>query len=107
MKAADKKCKGKKVRLSSFHPLLLHSNSNFSQAKCEAHKACGDALAKCVAKYTATPEQEKNHDQCAICLDDFIAGVTETKRLQCGHYFDKECINKWLQMGANCPMCRQ
>lgn len=39
--------------------------------------------------------------ECSICLND-ISG--ENKKLQCGHIFHEECINKWNE--NTCPYCR-
>jgi len=44
---------------------------------------------------------------CSICLDDFsdLSSVVKTKA--CGHYFCKKCLQNWLQVNRNCPLCRQ
>jgi len=50
---------------------------------------------------------ETNADCCAICLVDYEEGVSEIKTLPCGHAFDKECIDSWLEGHTTCPACRQ
>ena len=49
---------------------------------------------------------------CAICLVGFRASSdTPIVALQCGHVFDKECLNSWFshhnRNGRNCPTCRK
>ena len=51
--------------------------------------------------------QQENADCCAICLVDYEEGVSEIKTLPCGHAFDKECIDSWLEGHTTCPACRQ
>ncbi len=41
-------------------------------------------------------------DVCAICRDT----ITDQKVLPCGHVFDTDCINEWLQRSRQCPYCR-
>ncbi len=50
---------------------------------------------------------ETNADCCAICLVEYEEGVSEIKTLPCGHAFDKECIDSWLEGHTTCPACRQ
>ena len=43
--------------------------------------------------------------QCAVCLDS--ARKTQNfKKLRCSHIYHSSCINKWLKVNANCPVCR-
>ncbi|OMH84231.1 Receptor-like protein [Zancudomyces culisetae] len=43
---------------------------------------------------------------CAICIDDFVAGV-KVRKLPCTHFFHTECIDPWLQkQSALCPVCK-
>jgi hypothetical protein len=46
-------------------------------------------------------------DCCPICFDEYEEGVSEIKTLPCGHAFDKECIDSWLEGHTTCPACRQ
>ncbi|XP_062190737.1 E3 ubiquitin-protein ligase CIP8-like [Phragmites australis] len=40
---------------------------------------------------------------CAICLD----GVEDAaKEMPCGHQFHGECLERWLGLHGNCPVCR-
>jgi len=42
---------------------------------------------------------------CAVCMQDFEHS-DELRSLHCSHYFHKECIDKWLAIGTNCPVCK-
>ena len=48
---------------------------------------------------------------CLICLDEkkLIDPDTESKKhikTTCGHHFHTKCLDKWLETGYHCPMCR-
>lgn len=41
--------------------------------------------------------------ECAICLD----GVEDAgKEMPCGHRFHGSCLERWLGVHGNCPVCR-
>ncbi|KAL8170754.1 hypothetical protein V2J09_022558 [Rumex salicifolius] len=42
---------------------------------------------------------------CCICLADY-ANNDELKELPCSHLFHKDCVDKWLQINALCPLCK-
>ena len=44
-------------------------------------------------------------EECSICKEKFKEN--EYKRdMECGHVYHKKCIDKWLKVKYNCPMCR-
>ncbi|KAL3518040.1 hypothetical protein ACH5RR_020629 [Cinchona calisaya] len=47
-----------------------------------------------------------NNNECSICL----GGFEENDRIKviprCMHVFHCECVDKWLQNQASCPLCR-
>lgn len=40
---------------------------------------------------------------CAICLDDMV----NIKITPCGHVFHHKCLNDWVKVKNNCPICRR
>ncbi|KAJ3688691.1 hypothetical protein LUZ61_017855 [Rhynchospora tenuis] len=43
---------------------------------------------------------------CVVCLENFKDGEKCKILPNCGHSFHKTCIDYWLLMNANCPVCR-
>jgi len=43
---------------------------------------------------------------CSVCKSE-ICSNQSLRELPCGHYFHRKCIDKWLQMKANCPLDRK
>ena len=48
----------------------------------------------------------KDIDFCSICQDTIDKDVIVRKMI-CGHKFHQECVDKWLENNANCPICRK
>ena len=44
--------------------------------------------------------------QCSVCLEDVASGQV-MRLLPCAHRFHKDCIDKWLQQKASCPICQR
>lgn len=44
-------------------------------------------------------------DKCSICLDNFV--INKVLKLECNHFFHKDCIYKWLNVDLRCPLCRK
>jgi hypothetical protein len=42
---------------------------------------------------------------CCICLARY-ADNDELRLLPCGHFFHKDCVDKWLKINALCPLCK-
>lgn len=38
---------------------------------------------------------------CSICLEESPDVIT-----QCNHQFHKSCLDEWLKIRTNCPLCR-
>jgi hypothetical protein len=66
-----------------------------------ASKAAIAAL-KEVKAGTGSDDQEEG--ECAICLDG-VEGAA--KAMPCGHRFHGECLERWLGVHGNCPVCRR
>jgi regulator of RNase E activity RraB len=47
----------------------------------------------------------KCKSSCPVCLENYKD--SEYKReLKCNHVFHKKCIDKWIKVQNNCPICR-
>lgn len=45
--------------------------------------------------------------ECAICLEEYVDGVSRVMSLPCGHEFHAECITPWLTTRRRtCPICK-
>ena len=47
----------------------------------------------------------KMNDFCSICQDNIDKNVI-IRKIECGHKFHHECIDKWLETNSFCPICR-
>ncbi|KAF9567449.1 hypothetical protein EC968_003249 [Mortierella alpina] len=43
---------------------------------------------------------------CAICLCDY-EDEEELRKMKCNHYFHKDCVDEWLRLHRNCPLCKR
>lgn len=47
------------------------------------------------------------NDRCVICLEDLKTDAGFYKVLgECNHSYHKACIDRWLAIHADCPICR-
>ncbi len=44
--------------------------------------------------------------ECIICMENF-QNDKYTIRLECKHFFHKECVVQWFTKNASCPICRR
>lgn len=49
--------------------------------------------------------EEDKDGECAICLEEWEVGVV-AKEMPCRHKFHGTCVEKWLGIHGNCPVCR-
>tara|TARA_B100000902_G_scaffold341742_1_gene345347 strand:+ start:119 stop:460 length:342 start_codon:yes stop_codon:yes gene_type:complete len=47
-------------------------------------------------------EKKFKFAECPICLDT----LEDTSTTSCGHAFHPACLERWLQVNNQCPMCR-
>lgn len=51
-------------------------------------------------------EQATAYGDCCICMDCINAGQV-VRKLECGHSYHKNCVDKWLRQKACCPVCQR
>lgn len=65
------------------------------------------ALEKNTVMPTEDDPQLTENPTCSICLEDFSDLSTVVKTKTCGHLFCRRCLQNWLQVNRNCPLCRE
>jgi hypothetical protein len=45
---------------------------------------------------------KKKKEECGICLEYKLCIITN-----CGHCFDKKCLETWKEIKNECPLCRR
>jgi len=49
-------------------------------------------------------------DVCSICLEELFPEDVENTNvvieLNCNHMFHKECLDPWIKINKNCPLCK-
>ena len=53
-----------------------------------------------------TSDEQKENDQCSVCIESFDDDDDQVYKMPCGHPFHKECLMPWLEMHNSCPSCR-
>lgn len=52
-------------------------------------------------------KQTRIQEECAVCLEEYIDGVSRIMGLPCGHEFHVDCITPWLTTRRRtCPICK-
>uniref|UniRef100_A0A7S0ASQ1 RING-type domain-containing protein n=1 Tax=Pyrodinium bahamense TaxID=73915 RepID=A0A7S0ASQ1_9DINO len=46
------------------------------------------------------------HPACPICLEDFNDKLPIVQTRSCKHAFHTQCLQEWLDVNRNCPLCR-
>jgi len=78
----------------------LASSTYQSKSKKVIKPSKGKNLGKNVNK-----NEESLCDSCPICIMNYKDGE-KIKSLPCLHKFHKNCIDKWLEIKSDCPMCK-
>jgi len=70
--------------------------------QCNGTNSCGNRC-KLKRKYSDfCKTHEYQNENCTICLNYTKNRIT----LNCGHFFCKYCIYRWMCANHNCPLCR-
>lgn len=48
----------------------------------------------------------ENGEKCVICDENYKNGETICNT-ECNHEFHFDCLEEWIQIRQNCPLCRQ
>ena len=70
----------------------------------------GDSLGMSVEEITQIPiitVTKTIEDCCAICLQPMQEGERVRVLPSCSHSFHIHCIDKWLDIRSNCPLCKK
>ncbi|KAJ4785715.1 RING-H2 finger protein ATL47 [Rhynchospora pubera] len=78
---------------------MLSCNSNSS------HGLSTEEL-ETIPSYDFETQTGRMAKDCVVCLENFKDGEKCKILPNCGHTFHKICIDYWLLMNANCPVCR-
>jgi hypothetical protein len=48
----------------------------------------------------------EEQEACSICLAEFVEGE-ELRMLGCLHVFHRDCVDQWLALARECPLCKR
>ena len=65
----------------------------------------GSTLENVLSKTKVKINKDKNQF-CPICQDDVKTDTDIIRELECNHIYHIECIDKWLIIKNECPMCK-
>lgn len=58
-----------------------------------------------VKSFKAAKNSDSEEQTCAVCLEPFHNNES-IRVLPCKHEFHKKCVDPWLKIKQNCPMCK-
>ena len=113
---AKNSCSGSTVQQpnSVKNPIELEEEDNddvieISDTSLSASKSGDDTIdvTKSTAKKDNVEDSGPTSDAtCAICIENYKSG-DELRSLPCEHKFHKECVDNWLVVKNNCPVCKR
>ena len=93
----------------SFLDLMGHTMATVTVTATATAAAATTATLNLMPNDTLKPElynsTSTSIDNCSICLEDFTARDM-CCRLECTHLFHADCVARWLEKQASCPLCR-
>lgn len=87
------------------HPMI--PPIQFTVPQSDSHLLLSDTQINQLETFSySNKEYSKITQECTICLGDFEENDICTHLPKpCGHYYHKECINKWFHKSSKCPLC--
>jgi hypothetical protein len=65
-------------------------------------------IIKFISSPSPPPYPNTSYHECCICLNSYSYYHSGgRKKLQCGHIFHNECIERWNEKNILCPICRK
>ncbi|XP_058783540.1 RING-H2 finger protein ATL65-like [Vicia villosa] len=56
--------------------------------------------------YSTNNEEKESQRECSVCLGEFKDNDYIRTLPSCSHTFHLRCIDTWLRLHPNCPLCR-
>lgn len=78
---------------------------NFEKVNGEVQGTFGGIMTECDTETPIEHVLPLENAECCICLCAYDDG-SELRELPCSHHYHCQCIDKWLQMNATCPLCK-
>jgi len=75
------------------------------KAKTPSNKSNQSSKSKTKEKGNSKKDESSYVESCPICIVDYKTG-DKVKTLPCLHRFHRECVDKWLLMKSDCPICK-
>jgi len=63
-------------------------------------------LKECINKNSDKQKDSDSTSICCVCLDNF-GNDDVLRHLKCEHYFHKDCLDTWLKVKLECPLCKK
>jgi hypothetical protein len=100
--------------LKSFIDALIH-NQNWSLTIGDTQIKTYQSIVKlteeeinaiCPLRYMGLNNHIKSQNHCSICVDELNPKQLH-RQLPCGHCYHAYCVDQWLFIHRNCPLCRK
>lgn len=72
--------------------------------QCESNTRSGDRCRNTCSHGKFCHRHSSNSDQCSICFG--VMNESNSRKLDCGHTYHKQCIERWKMRSLTCPICR-
>ena len=81
------------------------SKSQLNQLPVSTYNIKSSKVKPTKGKTTKSLNESSVIESCPICIVDYCSG-DKLKTLPCMHRFHRDCIDKWLGMKSDCPICK-